>query len=42
MAVVMSLNVNCMKYLRNLFMLGNIGLNSLVNKHFGQLDYNQT
>lgn len=36
-AVVIGLNhVNCVKYLKNLFMLGNTGLN-LVHKHFGQL-----
>jgi hypothetical protein len=35
-------NVNCVKYLKNLFMLGNIDLNSLVHEHIGQLDYSQS
>lgn len=42
-AMVIGLNnVNCVKYLKNLFMLGNIGLNNVVHEHFGQLDYSQT
>lgn len=40
-AVIGLNNVNCVKDLKNLFMLGNIGLN-LVHKHFGQLACSQT